>query len=643
VDTVTTSHPRGLLAGLTAAALALTMTGIAPVAGQEPDVHIEVDIVANMIIGFGFSGPVTVKVDGGDPGGEIEYDEGSFTLYLHPEWSDDIDLEAPQSVEVSDGTTTKSVTLAALALTGWDFAANTLSGTTNQEANVLARAWNATGAGFTQASPTGPSWTVDFDLGDDQHDLRVVDSLEVQQFDEDGDATTVTGVAAGPRFVVGLEVQEVQGLDWPAGSSVTLTIDTPPLGSVDWTGTTTPGDPQSNWLYGTSGQGGAYFDLNATSTQVRPGDVLTMSDGTTTKVLDVPPLTTDVPDVHAEVVSGTATLPADSFLTVVGDGNWTHAPQHEATVTDGAWSASFAGDADYSMADTVPYAWITDLDGDTAESMAPRPQVWIDPSTDRIWALDIGEVGGGADVTLELARAGTQVFTDTVTPENLLTRGSWNLDMWATPAGSLARPAVALFDLSRVHDVQGGDVVTVTDGEVARTVTVAHLTVDGANPATEIVSGTADPGSDVGLHLGDGEGGYWGYEATPDTSGAWSYYFDPDHFASPPGGLSVGMSGQAIVRPGTVVRWMVSAGPTDPSEIIPLVVALPLTNQVERGLIGKLTSAQSAYDTGRTATGTRLMTSFISSVNGLSPKKISATDAAELVAAAQQVIAAHGG
>lgn len=640
---MTTSHPRGLLAGLTAAALALTMTGIAPVAAQEPDVHVEVDIVQNTISGFGFPGPVTIEVDGNDPGGELDYQDNSFTLYLHPEWSDDIDLVAHQVVEVSDATTTKSVTLADLAITGWDFTENTLWGTTNQAANVLTQAWNATGAGFTQAAPTGTEWIVDFDLGEDQHDLRVVDSLEVQQFDDDGDATTVTGVAAGPRFVVGLEVQEVQGIDWPAGSSVTLTIDTPPLGSIDWTGTTTPGDPQSNWLYGTGGQGGAYFDLNATNTQVRPGDVLRMSDGTTTKVLAVPTLTTDVPDFEAEEVSGTATLPADSFLTVVGDGNWTHGPQHEATVTDGTWSVSFAGDEDYSMTDTVPYAWITDLDGDTVESMAPRPQVWIDPSTDRIWALDLGAVTGQADVTLTVTRGGAEVLTDTITPENLLTRGSWNLDMWATPSGSLARPAVSRFDLTGALDVQGGDVVTVTDGQVARTVTVANLTVDSANAVTEIVSGTADPAVTVGLHLGDGEGGYWGYEATTAADGVWSYYFDPEHFASPPDGLSVGMTGQAIVRPGSVVRWTVSAGPTEPTEIIPLVVALPQTNQVERGLISKLTSAQSAYDNGRTATGTRLMTSFINSVNGLTPKKLSATDAEELVVAAQQVIAAHGG
>jgi hypothetical protein len=536
--------------------------------------------------------------------------------------------------------------VADLRITGFDLAANTVSGTTDVASNVLVEAWKTDVRGFTQVTPSGGTWTVDLDDAEPPYDLRVGDNAEAQQFDADGDATNVSAVLAGPRFTFGLELQEVVGLDWPAGDDVTLTIDrSATAANPDYDQTTTvpsSSEPYSMWLV--TGNGGTvYFDLAGGAFQAEPGDVMTMTNGTTTKVQVVPSLAVDLPGTNVQALSGTTStpMPEGSFLVAAADGWWSGGAQVEAEVgTDGSWSVVFPDGTDVTADGAKPYAYQTDVDGDMTESHAPVPDVRVDPAADRIWASDFGTVTGHSLVTLTIERSGVTAYTGTVASTNVLTRGSWNIDMWAQPTGSLPRPTVALYDLAGVLDVQGGDVVTVTDGVSTRSFAVAFLTVDSISSVTDVVAGQAiEP---VGLHLGDGEGGYWGYQVEP-SAGHWSYWFEPGVFPNPPDGLEPGMSVQAMVGQGTVIRTVVPSTPTQPSELVAAVTALDLRASVEKSLVTILTKAQAAYDRDKDKVGNTLMTSFVKTVQGLTPKTIPADAAARLISDAQSVIAAHSG
>jgi len=72
-----------------------------------------------------------------------------------------------------------------------------------------------------------------------------------------------------------------------------------------------------------------------------------------------------------------------------------------------------------------------------------------------------------------------------------------------------------------VFDLQGGQLVTVSDGTTTKTHTVMNLFVDGVDLTTETIFGRADAGTDVEVWVhGDG-----GMNVTPDGSGNWSADF----------------------------------------------------------------------------------------------------------------------
>lgn len=273
-----------------------------------------------------------------------------------------------------------------------------------------------------------------------------------------------------------------------------------------------------------------------------------LTDGVTTKEQTIPDLRVEVQDSPGDTVSGTTgtPMPAGSFLVTHSEYPWMNGGVHHDVVpaSDGSWRTSYAGETEVDGSAAVQY----DEDGDATAVSAPRPDVRVDPAAGRVWAIDFTST----PVRLLIERGASTVFDRSVPPTNVLTRGSWNLDMWTQPTDSLPRPAVALYDLGAV-EVRAGDRITVTDGVTTLSFAVANLSVDSVDPTTDIVSGQAD--EMVDLHFGDGESGYWGYQATP-SGGTWSYYFEPGVFPNPPEGLIPGVPMQAMIGQ-TIVRFTV--------------------------------------------------------------------------------------
>jgi hypothetical protein len=544
---------------LAAAVLGLLTVGVIPASAEPPTAHFTADLTEDWIHGSGFApnSPVTVQI--GPASWTSETDgNGFFSLELW-EWNGQgnlpLDVAPGLFVSVSDGLgTTKTLTTADLQITSFDTSVNTISGTTNMPADHLAVGAQHTNYGdqaIVSMPAPGSPWTADFDSAfTGPYQLRILDEASAWQTDADGDLTEVHRQLSVPRFSFSPELQEVVGYDWPAGATVTLTVNRNE-GTAEYSANRTVGGEcdsrdtcQSEYM--PTGNGNVWFGFVGGSFLARPGDVMTMTDGATTKVETIPDLRLDVEDASGDTVSGTTEmpLPVGSFLVTHSEYPWSNGGVHHDVVpaSDGSWQTSYAGETEVDGSAAVQF----DEDGDATAVNAPRPDVRVDPAADRVWATDFTST----PVMLSIERDGS-TFERSVSPTNVLTRGSWNLDMWTEPTDFLPRPAVALYDLAGAWDILAGDQVTVTDGVTTISFAVAQLTVDSVDQATNIVSGTAiEP---VSLHFGDGEGGFWGYQATP-VEGHWSYLFDPDEF--PFQGLIPGAPMQAIVGQ-TVVRFTV--------------------------------------------------------------------------------------
>ena len=563
------------------AALTLVAASVAmapPVLAQEGP-WFTAHVTNDQVFGAGFGGAVTVTVAG--PGAEthtytdgIFYGDGSFELFLdQSSRSDGVDVQPGQTVTVSGPNGTKTLLVADLQITAYDLTANTLAGTVDVATGTVSIWAEHPGAeSWTSTQASGGSWGVNFDEVDPPYDLRALDRAGAAFDDEDQDSTMVESTLAPVRFAASVELQEIVGLGWEPGS-VSVTIKRTGSPDLGMTVETLPPDQVYGGHLQSAVNGNVYVDLTTGSFRLQPGDVVTMSQGATVKVQAIPALTMGLPDYAGDVVAGTATfpLPAGSFLMVepdLLDGENYFLP---LTPVEDTWSLAVETDLTH---DSLPAVVQSDVDGDVTESHAPRPAVYVDPAADRIWAPDFA----AGTVTLTVQRGASVVHSESLATTNVLTKGSYNLDMWAQPTGTLARPTMVLHD---GFDVLAGDVITVSDGVSSRTITVAALTVGSVNALTDVVAGTAAPdGTDVvTLHLGEGEGGFWGYSADV-SAGAWSFWFlDPEFwFINLPDGLVPGMTGQAMIG-STIVRWTVP----QPVAFEKSIAAPPSYNMVRAG------------------------------------------------------------
>jgi hypothetical protein len=477
----------------------------------------------NAIRGWDFGGPVTITIF--DPatgkgdvwsGDEIGFDDDWFELWLDASSPGGWDLAPGQLVTVYGPEDTKLLTIADLAIGGWDFEANTIAGSTDQEYPVEVWVQSVQYGAWAQTWPDAGAWVVDIDDAQPWHQLRLLDEVWATQFDEDGDGTEVRTWCADERFTVDLVTQQVFGFDWPEGSSVDLKINNTTVA------TATAQTEGQNTMIPLAGTPNVYFELTPTIGLVHPGDTVTLTDGTTTKTQVIPDLTMNLADTEADSLSGTTTpLEAGGFLVVEPDW-WT--AQHEVVPNpDGYWATSWMGEWD--ITGNTGFALQTDADGDQTGTATPDPRVVVDPQANRIWALDF-EMGGPLWLTITDDDGTVLHEAAAIVGENILYRGAWVRDMWAQPVGDLERPSVGLWDLTGVFDVQEAFVVTVSDGSSIVSTTVARLIVDSVDSETDTITGRSTGG--VTFNLSEG-GGYWGHHVDP-VNGAWSYHFDATQF-----------------------------------------------------------------------------------------------------------------
>jgi len=424
---------------------------------------------------------------------------GDARTYVSYEFAGEYDLKPGDVVTLIDEFgTTRTHTVQNLAVTEVNGDTDTVSGTAYIGAVV--QVWPHGTNYFIEDTAEDGTWVANFgDLG--FHAIEETGGRS--QIVIDGNATAVDWSVPPPPPSSWLRAhpkwESVDGWYWPLGAELHLTIEDPnteksPDLEMSKIVDVVTNPPENNTVW---------FDFAGTY-DLKPGDLVTMTDSVTTHSLIVSTLSIDAADVEANIITGIAEPGAVIRLPVPGE-------VFTTANDDGQWKANF-GEAGFDLvAGTTFIAELYDDDGDLTsfELYIPNPRFDVRANTDRVegWEWTIGET-----VTLEV---GGKTFTKTVDP------APWD------PNQSLVE-----FDLTGEYDIQPGDVVTLSNkteempATITKTTTVTALTITSINVETDIVSGVALPGSHIDLWVSTPPDWHNYYRhVTADEYGNWSANF----------------------------------------------------------------------------------------------------------------------
>jgi hypothetical protein len=357
-----------------------------------------------------------------------------------------VDIIAGMTIEAAGTDATKTHTVAPLTITDADAVTDTISGTANPAAWV--DVWFHDGRDGTQVRADASGfWTADF-AG--VQDLQPGDSGPSAECDGDGDCTYADWWIPNPHFNVDPNGDWVWGHGWQPSSGVTVTI----------------GDLEATLSTDEWGDFGDEWDQEAID--LVAGMEIVVTDGIATKTHTVTGLAVTGADAAADVVTG-----------VAGALSWVQAGIHETDAwvevqadAGGSWTADFS-----ALHDIVPgssgYSNECDDDGDCtfADWHIANPTFSIEtPSW--IWSSNEDwELGDTITLTIDdpdfPGPMTTTVAPDEQNPENI---GWW-------------------FDLDGLFEIEPGHVVTVTDGEYTKSLTVSDLVIELVDPTAGTVTG----------------------------------------------------------------------------------------------------------------------------------------------------------
>lgn len=322
-----------------------------------------------------------------------------------------------------------------------------------------------------------------------------------------GDSTFIceweTEPPTNPTFSANLTENTISDMwEWPDGAVLTLTIDH-------------PGTPKSPDYTETK----IYYPDNATrfvlgAFRLQIGDLVTLTDGNTTKSTTVANVSITEINVENDTISGTA----DPFTAVevkvwaAGLSRFVQADEN------GNWLADFSvpGSQDNEGQTYDIHAGdngrvrIDDDDGDRTTEY-----YHVNYTLTRIEAYpDMDRIGGGqwplgATVTIEI--------DDPVTPQN-----PDYIDN--VMVGMTEDPFQTWFDMDiNGYDLKTGDVITAMDGTSIKQLIVGNLMITAFDLDADMVYGVAEPNQTGDVFVGNRQGG--SRYLTADQEGNWSANF----------------------------------------------------------------------------------------------------------------------
>ncbi len=428
----------------------------------------EINIVEDAIWGGNWTPGSAVTVTAGAYTSTLTADEGGNVGFGFM----DFDLAPGDYVEMTDGTTTKSLTAYNLAFTAYDLALDTLTGTTDPGTWAHAVICSDGGCNDIYDYEVEDGGVVSFDFSGIV-DIQPGTEGWFDKWDEDGDNTVVTWRIPNPRVSINLLTSVIYANGWPAFADLTLKVNTSTFyATVDFWGRAT------------------FEDLGI---EITPGDLIEMTDGDTTKNHTVPLL--EVTDVNWDLDKVTGNTDPDTEIMVSaefpdGSGNSTLWVTSDEL---GRWYADFSG-----IVDIVPgtNGWVALFDEDYDVSWVDwhvrAPRFGVNLNWDYIWG---NEWVPGSTVTVNVR--GIDVTTATVHESGIVDIG------------------IAEFN------ILPGDTVTVRDDLTTKSLVVRNLALTRVDDLTDQVSGTADPGTEISTWAELGDGGWHDLYTIADGSGKW--------------------------------------------------------------------------------------------------------------------------
>ena len=404
---------------------------------------------------------------------------GSGDHWVWFDFAGTYDMKPGDEVTLTDGATPRTHVVQNLSVTAVDATADTVAGTADP--GVQLQVWVHGQPPLDVVAGDDSAWLADF-AG--VYDIVPGTGGRSQITDEAGNATAVDWSAPNPRLIAFPENEAVEGLEWPEGAVVHLTVDDPatevsPDFERDGTMVLLPWDPRPY----------VRFDF-AEEYDLKVGDVVTLTDGATPQTHVVQNLSVTAVDAVADTVAGTADPGVQLQV-------WAHqqsAPPLDVVADDdGAWLADLTGVYDI-VPGTGGRSQITDETGNATavDWNAPNPRFIVFPEAEWFDGLDWPD---GAIVSISVEGK----------PECNLERESWGGFFNGNfPEGC---------------NVEIGDTVTFDDGTTSRTHTVQNLAVTAVGAEADTVTGTANPG--VQLQVWAHQQSAPPLDVVADDDGAW--------------------------------------------------------------------------------------------------------------------------
>ncbi len=454
----------------------------------------------------------TVEVDDPATGPGVDFaitdetdGDGHFEVFDMP-----FPVKAGDLVTVSQEAWVKTHVVIDLRVTLWDSVTDTISGVGLPDTETCVDVDNSeTDMASTEVmSDDAGVWTADFSS---VFDIQSDTWLNAWQSDADGDSTHIIQSAPNPTFCVDIGTLwnntwqddfDCGGWDWAPNATVTITVGDP--GSPDFQ---TTFDTDEQGFFQTGQAGGIEYDVAA-------GDLVTVTDGTSTKDMIVAALEVTDVDSLSETVSGSA--PSGDVVEVeVWDTSDLMVSRY-VTAADDAWTADFSTPgpgADESNtwdieSGTSGAARVHDEDGDFTQNGwgVPSPYFSVSPlePAEHMWGE---EWAPDSEVAIEIDDPDTTEPVDF--SMTAATDGNGRFELYEMP-----------------FDIQAGHLVTVSQGATVKTHVVIDLTVTQMDPVADTVSGMGKPDTDTVVNV-------WNdslQEGSPrivtsDGSGAWTADF----------------------------------------------------------------------------------------------------------------------
>jgi Tol biopolymer transport system component len=454
------------------------------------------------IVGWEWPAGTFVSAEVYHPGNVGDPDCEASAEMARPEWSEEAyvaefflwescDIQAGDRVLLAGDLTTREHTVLPLQVTLLDTEANTIGGVTEPGTEEV-HAWvHGEDATLQIVAPDADGkWTVDFS----PFDLAPGRGGRAEQFDADGDATSVDWYIPNPHFTVFPEWEWFDGMDWPDGATVSISVTGKPECAAvaeSWGGFFNGGFP-----------GGC---------DVAVHDVVIFDDGRTTREHTVRNLSITGVDKAENTVAGTADPGAVVHV-------WVHeigGDLHPTAGEDGDWLADF----DDSSVDLVEgmcgRTEIRDEVGNaTAVDWCVPPPAWALAQLSEDWFMG-QNFTPNAEQSYDIydGEGGTLLLSGSMQADDQGTAGVWVGDQ---------------------VDLVPGNHLVISDGTTTRDLVLEALTFDVFDVTQGLLHGTAPPPHDRLVWVGIGwEDDTWTMEVTTDDDGHWTADFGtpvPDNY-----------------------------------------------------------------------------------------------------------------